>query len=254
MMESALIETSGLTKVYRGVRVVDTLDVRIPEGEVYGLLGPNGAGKSTTLLMLLGLTQPSEGRARVCGLDPTREARRIKQQVGYLPENVGFYGELTAEESLAYIAGLNGLRREEATVKIRGALATVGLPADETRGKRVDAFSRGMKQRLGIAEVLLKEPRVLLLDEPTLGLDPDGARRIIELVERLNREQGITVVLSSHRLEQVQRISDRVGIMIRGKLAAEGTIGDLAGGRLGVEGKAVTLEEIYMSCSREDGP
>ena len=253
MMESALIETSGLTRTYGGIRAVDALDVRITEGEVYGFLGPNGAGKSTTLLMLLGLIQPSEGSARVCGLDPTREPRRIKQQVGYLPENVGFYGDLTAEESLAYIAELNGLRREEATVKVREALETVGLPADETGGKRVGAFSRGMKQRLGIAEVLVKEPRVLLLDEPTLGLDPEGARRTIELVGRLNRDRGITVVLSSHQLEQVQRISDRVGIMIRGKLVAEGSIDDLAGDRFGVEGSTGTLEEIYMNQFQESG-
>ncbi len=253
MMESALIETSGLTRIYGGIRAVDALGVRITEGEVYGFLGPNGAGKSTTLLMLLGLIQPSGGSARVCGLDPAREARKIKQQVGYLPENVGFYEDLTAEESLAYIAELNGLGREEAAVKIREALETVGLPADETGGKRVGAFSRGMKQRLGLAEVLVKEPRVLLLDEPTLGLDPDGARRIIELIGRLNRDRGITVVLSSHRLEQVQRISDRVGIMIRGRLVAEGSIDDLAGDRFGVEGATVTLEEIYMNQFRESG-
>ena len=253
MMETVLIEASGLTKTYGGVRAVDGLDIRIPEGEVYGFLGPNGAGKSTTLLMLLGLTQPSAGSARVCGLDPTREARAIKKQVGYMPENVGFYGDLTAEQSLAYIAELNGLGRGETVLKIREALETVGLPADEVRGKKVGAFSRGMKQRLGIAEVLVKEPRVLLLDEPTLGLDPEGARRTIELVGRLNRDRGITVVLSSHQLEQVQRISDRVGIMIRGKLVAEGSIDDLAGDRFGVEGSTGTLEEIYMNQFQESG-
>jgi ABC-2 type transport system ATP-binding protein len=253
MTESALIEASGLTKTYGGLRAVDGLDIRVPEGEVYGFLGPNGAGKSTTLLMLLGLTQPSAGSARVCGLDPTREAREIKKQVGYMPENVGFYGDLTAEESLGYVAELNGLGREETVLRVSEALETVGLPEEEIRGKKVGAFSRGMKQRLGIAEVLIKEPRVLLLDEPTLGLDPDGARRIVDLVGRLNRERGITVVLSSHQLEQVQRISDRVGIMIRGRLVAEGSIDALAGDRFGVEGETVTLEEIYMKYFQEDG-
>jgi ABC-2 type transport system ATP-binding protein len=250
---TSVIETSRLTKRYGRLPVVEALDVRIREGEVYGFLGPNGAGKSTTLLMLLGLTRPSSGTARVCGLDPTRDARRIKERVGYLPENVGFYDELTARESLDYMAELNGIGRGESRARIREALETVGLDEDEVRGKTVGAFSRGMKQRLGIAEVLVKEPRVLFLDEPTLGLDPDGARRIVELVGRLNRERGITVLLSSHQLEQVQRVSTRVGMMVRGRLVAEGAIDDLAGDRFGVGGGSAALEEVYMKHFQESG-
>ncbi len=254
MKEAAhVIETEGLSKDYGRLRAVDQLALRIREGEVYGFLGPNGAGKSTTLLLLLGLTQPSEGRARVCGLDPTRDARRIKEQIGYLPENVGYYPELTAEESLDYIAGLNGIPAREAQRRTGEALETVGLADHGIRGKKVGDFSRGMKQRLGIAEVLVKDPKVLFLDEPTLGLDPDGARRIVDLIQRLNRERGITVLLSSHQLEHVQRISDRVGMMVRGRLAVEGSMDDLARERLGVEGESLLLEDIYMKYFEEGG-
>lgn len=255
MAGTAVIETWGLSKDYGGVTAVDDLRLRLEPGEVFGFLGPNGAGKSTTLLMLMGLTRPSGGQARVCGLDPVRESRKIKELVGYLPENVGFYGELTAEESLRFVADLNGIDRAQARGRIREALETVGLAwGDDARSKPVDTFSRGMKQRLGIAEVLIKEPRLLLLDEPTLGLDPDGAHRIIELIQTLNRERGITVLLSSHHLHQVQKISERVGIMIRGKLVAEGTLDELAEGRFGEGSETVTLEEIYMEYFHEVKP
>ena len=247
-METAhVIETSNLTKDYGPLRAVDGLCLQIREGEVYGFLGPNGAGKSTTLLMLLGLSQPTAGSARVCGLDPTREARRVKEQVGYLPENVGFYGDLTAEENLRYVVELNGIGRAEGQKRIQEALETVGLAGRETRAKKAGAFSRGMKQRLGIAEVLVKTPRLLLLDEPTLGLDPDGARRMIELIQGLSRDR------SSHQLEQVQRISDRVGIMVGGRLLAEGAIEDLALERFGSGGEKATLEDVYMKTFQEVG-
>ena len=255
MEGTALIETWGLSKDYGRLRAVDGLSLRLEPGEIFGFLGPNGAGKSTTLLMLMGLTRPSEGKARVCGLDPVREARKIKELVGYLPENVGFYGDLTAEESLQFVADLNGIDRTEARGRIREALETVGLARDEDAlGKPVGAFSRGMKQRLGIAEVLIKEPSLLFLDEPTLGLDPDGAHRIIELIQTLNRERGITVLLSSHHLHQVQKISQRVGIMIQGKLVAAGSIGELAEERFGVGDETATLEEIYMKYFHEVQP
>jgi ABC-2 type transport system ATP-binding protein len=254
MDQPALIETIGLTKDYQRVRAVDDLNLTLAQGEVFGFLGPNGAGKSTTLLMLLGLTRPSSGRALVCGLDPQREARKIKETVGYLPENVGFYGELTAEESLDYVAELNGIPPEEARKRILEALETVGLMQEENLAKPVGTFSRGMRQRLGIAEVLIKKPQILFLDEPTLGLDPEGAHRITELIRSLNKDLGISVLLSSHHLHHVQRISDRVGIMLQGRLVAEGSIQDLAEDRFGVDGENVTLEEIYMKYFPEEKP
>jgi len=194
--------------------------------------------------MLLGLSRPTEGGAQVCGLDPERKAMEVKRMVGYLPENVGFYGDMNAVQSLEYIADLNRLPKSEAQDRIQEALKLVGLSEDSR--KPVGAFSRGMKQRLGIAEVLLKEPKVLFLDEPTLGLDPDGAVKLIELIQTLNRERKITVLLSSHHLQQVQKISHRVGIMIKGRMVAEGSIEALAKEKFGVGEENFTLEEIYM--------
>ncbi len=239
-----VIETKDLSKEYDHQVAVDHLTFSIREGEIFGFLGPNGAGKTTTLLMLLGLTRPSKGSALVCGLDPMRKAKEVKRRVGYLPENVGFYGDLDAVESLEYVASLNGIRGTEARGKIEELLELVGLSEDAR--KKVGAFSRGMKQRLGIAEVLLKDPEVLFLDEPTLGLDPEGAVRLIDLISQLNQERNISVLLSSHHLHQVQKISHRVGIMITGKMVAMGSIESLAKEKLGLGGREYSLEEIYM--------
>jgi ABC-2 type transport system ATP-binding protein len=249
MARQAIIETKDLSRVYNHHRAVDEVSFHIEEGEVFGFLGPNGAGKTTTLLMLMGLTRPTSGTARVCGLDPVRQAKAVKAQVGYLPENVGFYGDLNAVQSLEYIADLNALARREAAEKIRDVLEVVGLK--ESMGKKVGTFSRGMRQRLGIAEVLLKDPKVMFLDEPTLGLDPDGAIRIIELIQALNRDRNMTVLLSSHNLYQVQKVSHRVGIMIAGRMVAEDSIEALGKEKLGVEGQEYSLEEIYMKYFQE---
>ncbi|MBW1888413.1 MAG: ABC transporter ATP-binding protein [Deltaproteobacteria bacterium] len=249
MVSETIIETTDLTKNYDRLMAVDHLSFRIEEGEIFGFLGPNGAGKTTTLLMLLGLTPPSGGTARVCGMDPVRKARDVKRLVGYLPENVGFYGDLDAVQSLNYIADLNDMDRDVAAEKIPEVLDVVGL--SENAHKRVEEYSRGMKQRLGIAEVLLKDPKVMFLDEPTLGLDPDGARRVIELIQSLNQDRKITVLLSSHHLHQVQKISNRVGIMIKGKMVAEDSIEALAREKFGVGEERYTLEEIYMKYFQE---
>jgi ABC-2 type transport system ATP-binding protein len=249
MESQTIIQTTGLTKRYDHQTAVDHLDFQVMEGEIFGFLGPNGAGKTTTLLMLLGLSRPTEGTASVCGLDPERKAMEVKKIVGYLPENVGFYGDMDSVQSLRYIADLNRIPSSEAEDRIHEVLKLVGLA--ENGSKKVSAFSRGMKQRLGIAEVLLKDPKVLFLDEPTLGLDPDGAVRLIELIQSLNQERKITVLLSSHHLQQVQKISHRVGIMIRGKMVAEGSIDALARDKFGVGEEKFTLEEIYMKYFQE---
>lgn len=249
MEPQTIIQTTGLTKRYDHQTAVDQLDFQVVEGEIFGFLGPNGAGKTTTLLMLLGLSRPTEGTASVCGLDPERKAMEVKKIVGYLPENVGFYGDMDAVQSLRYIADLNRIPRTEAEDRIHEVLNLVGL--SENGVKKVSAFSRGMKQRLGIAEVLLKEPKVMFLDEPTLGLDPDGAVRLIELIQALNQERQITVLLSSHHLQQVQKISHRVGIMIKGKMVAEGSIDALAREKFGLGEEQFTLEEIYMKYFQE---
>lgn len=244
-----IIETTELTKHYGHQTTVDHLTFRVNQGEIFGFLGPNGAGKTTTLLMLLGLSRSSEGSAKVCGLEPERNAREVKRLVGYLPENVGFYEDLDAIQSLEYIAHLNGLNGDPIRDKIMDSLKAVGLSEDLE--KRVGVYSRGMKQRLGIAEVLIKDPKIMFLDEPTLGLDPDGASKMTELIQSLNLDRNITVLLSSHHLHQVQKISNRVGIMIRGKMVAEGSIDDLAKDKFGVGEKEYSLEEIYLKYFQE---
>jgi ABC-2 type transport system ATP-binding protein len=244
-----IIETIDLTKRYGRQTAVDRLSLRIRDGEIFGFLGPNGAGKTTTLLMLLGLTRPSGGSATVCGLSPFRMAREVKRHVGYLPENVGFYGDMDAVQSLEYVAALNGIGSREASEKIDDLLELVGLKGNAR--KKTGAFSRGMKQRLGIAEVLMKDPTVLFLDEPTLGLDPEGAIQMVGLIQSLNQTRNITVLLSSHNLSQVQRISHRVGIMISGSLIAEGSIDALAKESFGLGEREYSLEEVYLKYFQE---
>jgi len=245
---AAIIQTEGLTRRYGRQTAVDGLSLEIAEREIFGFLGPNGAGKTTTILMLLGLTEPTTGNARVLGFNPAHDPLEIKRQVGYLPENVGFYDDLTGRENLRYIARLNQLSDDKAGARIEAALGTVGLNGEGD--KLVGAYSRGMRQRLGIAELLIKEPRLLILDEPTLGLDPDGTNRMLDLIVSLSRERGMTIMLSSHQLEQVQRICTRVGIMIKGKLVALGTIEELAKRKPG-DAAAPSLEEIYMRYFKE---
>lgn len=248
---AAVIQTEGLTKLYGHQTAVDDLSFEVDEGEVYGFLGPNGAGKTTTLLMLLGLTEPSGGKAQVLGFDPVREPLKIKRQVGYLPENMGFYDDMTARENLSYVARLNGFSNRDSQDRIEQALDTVGL-SDEG-GKLASAYSRGMRQRLGIAELLIKDPRLVFLDEPTLGLDPDGINKMLDLIVSLSREQGITVLLSSHHLHHVQRICTRVGIMNKGGLVAQGSIEELGRVKIGIgEGREdFSLEDIYMRYFQE---
>jgi ABC-2 type transport system ATP-binding protein len=241
---AAVIETNSLTRKYGHLTAVDSLSFRVNEGEIFGFLGPNGAGKTTTLLMLLGLTEPTAGTARVLGFDPVREPLQIKRHVGYLPENVGFYDDLTARENLDYVAQLNRLPDGDARRNIETALAKVGL--GDVGDKPVGQFSRGMRQRLGLAELLIKEPKLVFLDEPTLGLDPDGINKILDLIISLSRDRGITVVLSSHLLDQVQRTCNRIGIMIKGKMVATGSIEELAKAKATADKAGESLEQIYM--------
>ena len=232
---SAVVETKDLSKRYREKLAVNSLSLTVQEGEVFGFLGPNGAGKTTTILMLLGLTEPTSGEVAVCGFNPSRQSLDVKRRVGYLPENPGFYDDLSARENLLYMARLNRIPEEEARRRTAEVLDQVGLSDD---GRRlVKEFSRGMKQRLGIAEVLVKKPTEIILDEAASGIDPDGAIRILELIKNLNREHGLTVMLSSHQLQQVQQICSRVGIIVRGKLIVQGKMDDL--------GKAILKERQW---------
>lgn len=222
---SAVVETHDLTKRYREKLAVNALNLTVEEREIFGFLGPNGAGKTTTILMLLGLTEPTSGQVSVCGFDPKHQSLEVKRRVGYLPENPGFYDDISARENLLYMARLNRIPEDEARRRTVQVLDQVGL-ADDGR-RLVREYSRGMKQRLGIAEVLVKNPQAIILDEPTLGIDPDGAIRILELIKDLNREHNLTVLLSSHQLQQVQQICNRVGIIVRGKMIVQGEMDEL---------------------------
>jgi ABC-2 type transport system ATP-binding protein len=199
--------------------------------------------------MFLGLTEPTSGKVRVMGFDPTRDPFHVKEKVGYLPENVGFYDDMDARQNLRFIARLNRIPDKVSSQRIDELLKLVGL--FEEAKKKVGTYSKGMRQRLGIAEVLVKEPKLIFLDEPTIGLDPDGTNRMLDLIQSLSREKGMTIFLSSHLLDQVQRNCDRVGIMIKGDLVAIGPIGELARQKLGVDKEHYTLEEIYMKYFKE---
>ena len=224
-MTDLVLEAKGLTKRYGDFIAVNHLDLAIRKGEVFGLLGPNGAGKTTTILMLLGLTEPTEGEVRVLGFDPSRQPLSIKARVGYMPDQVGFYDELSARENLTYIARLNGIPRDRLNPRIDEALARVHLT--DVADRRVSTFSRGMRQRLGLADVLIKQPQLIIMDEPTQGLDPELAREFLDLIRSL-KEEGITILLSSHLLPQVQVICDRVGLFSEGRMVLQGTVSELA--------------------------
>ena len=221
-MSGLAIATSGLTKSYGDVRVVDGIDLRVPEGAVYGFLGPNGAGKSTTMKMILGLVRPTGGEVRVLGEVMGRENRlSVLARVGTLIESPSCYKHLTARENLDIVRRLKGLPPDS----IDEALETVGLAG--TGRKAAGRFSLGMKQRLGLASALLGSPELLLLDEPTNGLDPEGIHEMRELIRTLPQTRGTTVLVSSHLLSEVEQMADHVGIISRGKVVWQGALASL---------------------------
>jgi len=282
-MKTIVLEAKNLIKVYNHTKAVDSINLQIQEGEIFGFLGPNGAGKTTTILMALGLTEPTSGEINVFGYNSTREPLKVKKITSYLPENVGFYEDLTAQENLKYITRLNGIPGKKADAKIEEVLKNVGL--QDVTQVEVGKYSKGMKQRLGMAAVLVKEPKLAILDEPTTGIDPKGVEEILELIVRMSREQNITVLLSSHLLYQVQKICTKIGIISQGRIVAQGTIEEIGKsllkeekedllevkvankltptlvesikqieGVMGVEKKSPdhSLEEIYIKYFRED--
>lgn len=224
-----LVETHNLTKKYGKVRCVDSVNLHVAPGAVYGFLGPNGAGKSTTLKMILGLARPTAGEISLFGL-PVNEKNRIKllKQTGSLIESPSYYGHLTGAENLQIIQTLKGCSKKD----IDRVLKIVRL--DEAKGKLVNHYSLGMKQRLGLAAALLGFPKLLILDEPTNGLDPIGIQDLRKLIRSFSAK-GITVILSSHILSEVELIADHIGIISNGKLGYEGEVH-----------KDVDLEHIFM--------
>jgi ABC-2 type transport system ATP-binding protein len=224
-MSDTVIEASGLTKRYGAATAVDGVSFTINRGEIFGLLGPNGAGKTTAILMMLGLTEVTDGTVRVMGYDPVREPLQVKRLVGYLPDTVGFYDHMTAADNLRYTAGLIGIPVAQRDARIASALVRVGL--GDVRNKHVGNFSRGMRQRLGLAEIVMKEVSIAILDEPTSGLDPHATAELLDMIRSLKRE-GVAVLVSSHLLERVQSICDRVGLFHAGRIALLGTVPELA--------------------------
>lgn len=225
-MGEPIIQLINVSKKYDDFTAVKSLDLTINRGEIFGLLGPNGSGKSTTILMMLGLTEPSSGEVKVCGIDSTRHPIEVKKKVGYLPEDVGFYDDRSAIENLVYSAMLNGITREEATRKAESLIARVGL--NNVSNKKTGKFSKGMRQRLGLADVLIKDPEIIILDEPTSGIDPKGVHDFLDLIVELRNENGISILFSSHNLHHVQQVCDRIGIFMEGELKAIGDINSLS--------------------------
>ena len=224
-MERIIIHTEGLTKCYGEKTAVSELNLDIRKGEIFGLLGPNGAGKTTTILMLLGLTEPTSGTASINGRDCTRDPIGIKTMVGYLPDQMGFYADMTGRENLRFTGRLNGLKGTLLEERIDSLLERVRMT--EAADKKTGTYSRGMRQRLGVADVLIKDPKVVIMDEPTLGIDPQGVRDLMSLIRHMAEDDGMTVLISSHQLYQVQQICDRVGLFVDGRLMACGTVEEL---------------------------
>ena len=223
-MSTPVVETIGLSKTYGELIAVDKVSFAVAPGEIFGLLGPNGAGKTTTILMLLGLTDISGGKARVFGHDPQREPLAVKRRVGYMPDTVGFYDYLSARDNLRYTARLMGFAAVEREKRIAAALARVNL--DGVADNQVATFSRGMRQRLGLAEILMKDSSLAILDEPTSGLDPQATLEFLDMIRELKRE-GVSVLLSSHLLERVQSVCDRVALFEGGQIVLIGSVAEL---------------------------
>ena len=238
-MRDTVIEAQGLTKRYGRIAAVDGVSFTVGRGEIFGLLGPNGAGKTTTILMMLGLPEVTEGTISVLGHNPAREPLQVKRVVGYLPDTVGFYDHMTAHDNLRYTAALIGIEPGLRDKRIAAALDRVGLP--DVGEKKVGAFSRGMRQRLGLAEILMKDVSIAILDEPTSGLDPHATNELLETIRSLKHD-GVAVLLSSHLLERVQSVCDRVALFNAGRIALLGTVPELArqvlGGGYNVEVEA----------------
>jgi len=247
MNDNNIISARNLTKKYDKHLAVNGLTINIKKGEIFGLLGPNGAGKSTFILMALGLTEPTSGTINVAGFNSTREPLKVKRITGYLPERIGFYEDMTARSNLAYTAELNRIPYREIDKKIDEVLEIVTL--SENKKKLVKTFSKGMKQRLGIADVLIKDPQLVIFDEPTEGLDPKVANQVLSTIQDLNKNRNITFVLSSHQLNLMQRVCPRVGILSNGKLIGEGSVEKLGrrlfgGGKYRIE---IELEKVTDS-------
>lgn len=223
------IETENLVKIYgdqkSGVKALNGINLKVPKGSIFGLLGPNGSGKSTLISILVGLLLPTSGSAKVLGYDVVRQSVEIRKKVGLLPEGFGLYEYMTALDNLVFLGLLDDMPQNEAKKKALEILEVVGL--GDKANTKVSTFSRGMLQRLGIAQALLKDPELLIFDEPTVALDPDGAAQFRSLVQKLGKE-GKTILMSTHLLHEVGMICTHSAIIKKGKILAQGSIEELS--------------------------
>ncbi len=237
-MADIAIRTQGLSKSYGDTLALRDLDLSIPTGEVFGLLGHNGAGKTTTVNLLTTLLQPTSGVIEVAGADASLHPDDVRRMIGYLPENVQFYDNLTTMENLRFFGRLSGLSKPDA--RIREVLSY--LDFSDHDNDRLGSFSKGMRQRVGIAQAILHEPSVLFLDEPTSGLDPEGVRQLRDVIVSLNRDLGMTIFMNTHLLSEVTRTCTSIGVLRRGELAYH----DSLSATLAAFPGESSLEEIYL--------
>ncbi|MGA9139521.1 MAG: ABC transporter ATP-binding protein [Methanocella sp.] len=219
-----MIETSGLKKKYENKAVVNNLDLKVNDSEIFGFLGPNGAGKTTTMKMLLGLVQPSSGTGKVAGFDIVHQVLDVRRSCGVLPDPAGFYDNLNARQNLKFYGSLYDLEKKDLDAKVEATLDLVGLK--DAKNKKIGKFSKGMRQRFGVAQAIVHDPQVLMFDEPTAGIDPQGAEDFRVLMRQL-KEKGKTIFLTSHVMPEVEAICDRIGIIINGEMKICGNVNEL---------------------------
>ncbi|MFT4413411.1 ABC transporter ATP-binding protein [Bacillus sp. UMB0728] len=247
-----MIKATNLTKQYdNGFVAVDSLNLQVNKGDIYGFLGPNGAGKTTTIRMLNGLIEPSDGSVTIEDKEVKKENASVSRLIGVLPESHGYYNWMTGREYLKLFAELYGVDKKRVKSRVEEVLEWVGMAgkADIPIGQ----YSRGMRQRIGIAKTIVHEPSIIFLDEPTLGLDPQGQKDIQSIITRLNQEQNVTVFITSHLLKEISEICNRVAIVKQGKLLEEGYLDELITGyRLVLKNENPTLEDIFFSLTSDE--
>lgn len=247
-----MIKAINLTKKYdNGFLAVNSLNIHVNKGDIYGFLGPNGAGKTTTIRMLNGLIQPTSGKVMINGEDVKIGGNSIKKTIGVLPESHGYYNWMTGREYLRFFAELYGIEKSKINTRVDEVLEWVGMI--EKADIQIGQYSRGMRQRIGIAKAIVHEPLIVFLDEPTLGLDPQGQKDIQSIIKKLNQDQNVTVFITSHLLKEISEICDRVAIVKYGELLDEGYLDELISNySLILKNENPTLEDIFFSLTTDD--
>jgi ABC-2 type transport system ATP-binding protein len=241
-----LILTGSLTKKYdNGFLAVQGMSIHVRKGDIYGFLGPNGAGKTTTIRMITGLIEPTAGTIFVDGMDVRKQVDDIRRIIGVLPESHGFYGWMTGKEYLTFFGKMYGMTNALVNKRVEELLQRVSLHDKNT--VPIKQYSRGMKQRLGLAKTIIHQPKVIILDEPTLGLDPQGQRDIQQLILELNQQMNVTIFITSHLLKEIDEMCNRVAIVKKGQLIEEGLLSELKEKYLQTEGRTGSLEDIFLS-------